>query len=338
MASWTEPDQARGDQEPTLTAAICTRERPRGLERALESLDSQRNPPAQVVVVENAPDPLEANRAVLAAYPEVHHVLEPRQGLDFARNRALGEARGDVVAFLDDDVVLDPGWCGALRRAFREHPEVGLCTGRVKALALETRGQRLFEANGGYDRGPEPLVLPAPGRARLGRLPAPAIAWAVSVGNGSSLAVRRKLALELGGFAQGLDLGPFLPAGGDHDLLWRVLCAGHRVRYEPEALSYHEHRRELDAVHHQIVHQQRGLVAMLTKAALETRGRRRWGVLVFWVWRLLKPGVRLVRRMAGLDPLPAPVLASMWWHAARGPASYVRGRREARRRRAAPVP
>ena len=55
----------------------------------------------------------------------------------------------------------------------------------------------------------------------------------------------------------------------------------------------------------------------------------------YLTWRLVKPGVRLVRRAAGRDPLPAPVLARMWWNCWAGLVAYPRARRLARARREA---
>ncbi len=116
------------------------------------------------------------------------------------------------------------------------------------------------------------------------------------------------------------------------DVLWRLLVAGYEIVYEPDALAWHEHRRELAAVFDQIVGHQRGLIGFLAKAATQARGGARFSVLGFLAWRLLKPGVRLVLRLAGKDPLPAPVLLRMWWNCWLGVGAYPVARRAARRR------
>jgi len=328
------------ESAPYLAAAICTRNRPEGLRVALASLQDQGPALREIVVVENAPAPSPAVAQVVEEFreasrgePSLRLELEPIEGLDFARNRALDAASAPVVAFLDDDVQVAPGWAEAFIAVFQDNPGVGLCTGRVLPLSVEAPGQQIFEANGGYDRGTESIVLPPGTEERLAGRRAPLMAWAVSVGNGSSLAVGRDAALELGGFDEGLDMGRFLPAGGDHDMLWRILQAGHQVQYVPGALAYHDHRREAREAYDQIVNQQRGLVAMLTKGALTTRGKNRLGAWTFLLWRLLKPGARLVSRTLGRDPLPYSVIFRMWWHCLRGPLSYPQGQQEARRRR-----
>ena len=282
------------------------------LERALRSLLAQSSPPAEILVVDNAPAGDATRRLVAAQFPGARYVCEPAPGLDVARNRALADASQPTVAFFDDDVVLDSGWTRALAEALTRHSNAGAVTGRVEALALETEGQRMFEANGGYGRGSARVALPRDARRRLHGLPAPLIAWAVSLGNGSSFAVRREAALEVGGFDEALDRPPRLPGGGDMDLLWRLLEAGYDVLYEPDALAMHEHRRDAAAACDQIVGHQRAQSAWLAKAVLRSSGRRKVSVLLFLLWRLVKPGVRLVRRAAGRDPLPARVLLRMW--------------------------
>jgi len=315
-----------------LSAAVCTRERPILLQRALDSLLHQTVPPAEILVVDNAPGNAAVRVLVASRFPSVRYVAEPVPGLDFARNRALVEARHEALAFLDDDAVADRNWAGALLQVFQTEPRVAVCTGRVEPLGLNTPGERLFEANGGFARGLERIVLPDHADRPLHGRPAPLIAWAISVGSGCSYAVRREPALALGGFDEALDLGMPLPGGGDHDFLWRALRAGHSVVYEPRALAWHEHRTEASAACDQIVGHQRAVVAFLAKHLVADR-RGRPTLAGYTGWRLAKPGVRLLRRALGRDPLPASVLLRMWWNCWMGLTAYPRARRLARERR-----
>lgn len=318
-----------------LSVAVCTRGRTAMLARTLDSLESQRGAIDEIVVVDNAPADDATRELVTGRYPRVRYAREPAQGLDFARNRALVTARGDVVAFLDDDAVAAEGWARALLAVFEADPAVAICTGRVEALGVGSEGERAFEANGGFSRGDRQIRLPADAARPLHGRPVPLIAWAVSVGSGCSYAVRRAVALELGGFDEALDLGAALPGGGDHDLLWRALEAGHSVVYEPAASARHEHRASAAGAHDQIVGHQRALLAFLTKHLV--RGRRARAPIAGYVaWRLVKPGVRLIRRALGRDPLPASVLVSMWWNCWAGLVAYPGAQRLARTRRAAP--
>ncbi len=314
-----------------MTAAICTRGRTAQVGRALKSLLESSARPAEILIVDNAPND-DSTRRLVGRFADARYVLEPTPGLDYARNRALAEAQHPIVGFLDDDAVADSGWGSAIAKVFEGDAKVGACTGRVEALSLETPAQRLFEANGGYSRGAEPIRLPLEANRRLHGLKAPLIAWAVSIGNGCGLAVRRDLVLTLGGFDEALDCGDALPGGGDLDMLWRMIDAGYQVAYEPAALAWHEHRREMEELTIQLAGHQRALVAFLTKTAAQARGRSRFSVLAFLGWRLIKPGARLARRLFGRDPLPARILFAMWRDAWRGPAAYRSARRREQRR------
>ena len=69
----------------------------------------------EVLVIDNAPSD-DATAELVKTFPGVRYVPEPRPGLDFARNRAWIEATGELIAYLDDDVIVDSGWLAGLRR------------------------------------------------------------------------------------------------------------------------------------------------------------------------------------------------------------------------------
>lgn len=317
----------------TISAAICTRNRPLQLTRALESLLAQSTAPHEIIVVDNAPSDDATARLMAEGFAGVRYMREPVPGLDFARNRALHTSTADLVAFLDDDAVADRDWCRTLKQVFESTPDVAVCTGRVEPLLLATPGQLLFELNGGFSRGERRIRLPDDAVERLHGWPAPLIAWAISVGCGCNYAVRRTVALGLGGFDEALDLGAPLAGGGDHDLLWRALESGWRVDYEPEAVAWHEHRHEIDAAYDQIIGHQRAMLAFLSKHLSRASLRTAMPLLMYLGWRLLKPGVRLVRRGLGRDPLPPTVLLRMWGNCVLGLSAYRLARRIAKRRR-----
>lgn len=323
---------ASGGRLP-VTVAVCTCDRPASLARTLRSLEGQIRAPQEILVVDNGSRP-GTEELLRREFPLVRLVREPVPGLDFARNRAIATANSDIVVFLDDDAVAEPGWVAAVVEPLLENPSVAACTGRVEALSLDTEAQRLFEANGGFSRGNTNIRLPRDAYLPLHGRSAPLIAWAVSIGSGCSLAVRRDVARAIGGFDEALDLGPALPGGGDHDMLWRLLQAGYEIVYQPSAVARHEHRQDLGAAEAQIVGHQRALIALLSKQVVITRGMARWGVAAFLGWRLAKPGVRLARRLVGRDPLPARLLLRMWAHCWSGLWAYPRARAVARQRAA----
>lgn len=227
---WTAHDDSTAPV-PTATVAVCTRDRPADLKRCLGSLMRLVNDGQEVLVIDNCPTTT-ATREVTASYPGVRYVLEQRPGLDRARNRALVEARGDVVAFCDDDAAPDPNWLHALLRNF-DDPLVMCVTGLTMPAELETEAQEWFERYSPFGRGFSRVVFDSASLApeRVGR-----------VGAGANMALRRRVLAELGPFDEALDAGTPTHSGGDTDYFMRVLAAGYRIVYDPCALSWHRHR------------------------------------------------------------------------------------------------
>src|SRR5206468_1882049 len=63
-------------------------------------------------------------------FPAFRYLHEPRPGVAFARKRGLSEARGGLVAFVDDDCLLEPDWIAHALQFAREHPRAGAFGGR----------------------------------------------------------------------------------------------------------------------------------------------------------------------------------------------------------------
>ena len=136
---------------PDCTLAICTRERPEDLTRALRAIVALRPLPAAILVVDNHPE-TPRTRAVVEGFPTVRYVREDRPGLDAARNRALREAATPIVAFSDDDAVPENDWLDHLLGPFAD-PRVWGATGLTLPLELETPAQEWFERHSPFGRG-----------------------------------------------------------------------------------------------------------------------------------------------------------------------------------------
>ena len=107
---------------PTLSVVICTRDRPELLARCLDSLTPALDPADDVLVVDNAPSSQATQRLVQSRPPNrppIRYVLEPRPGLDIARNRGIRESKGALVVYCDDDVIVEASWLRRLKAASR---------------------------------------------------------------------------------------------------------------------------------------------------------------------------------------------------------------------------
>jgi GT2 family glycosyltransferase len=292
---------------PEITVAICSKDRWDWVERLLGSLAPlQAEGAFDVVVIDNASSD-DRLRRVCAEHDWVRYFFEPLVGLNFARNRAVREARGEVVAFLDDDVVVDRTFLKGLRRAWAENPDAGCVTGLVLPMALETEAQVRFELRGGFRRGFRPIRY---GPVRYRSFLYPCIGG--HFGAGANMSLRRDLVLRLGGFDEALDTGRPLPGGGDLDIFYRVLRSGAMLVYEPQAAVYHEHRRELAALGRQYYTWGLGFMAFIEKsmqsdAAMRPVFRQ---LVSYWFTFQLK---RLPQRLFGHEPTPVRMILGEIW-------------------------
>lgn len=305
----------------TVTVAVCTRDRPEDLARCLDALEAVRYPALELLVVDNAPATRDSERLVLAR-PGVRYVRELRPGLDWARNCAIREAGGEILAFTDDDVVVDPDWVSALAAVFREDPDAGAVTGLVVALELETRAQHLFETYRSFARGPtrmRAVVAGGPVAARHGATG--------SFGTGANMAFRRRLLEELGGFDPCLGAGTPTRGGDDLDMLFRVLKAGHALVYEPGAVVRHRHRRAMFALTGQIRDHGISFSSYVVRS-MAAYPDERWAFVKLWAWWVGKTCYRLARpKAAPAAPMRRLALAEL--------SGLVRGLGRYRRARAA---
>ena len=306
-----------------VTVAVCTRNRTEDLRRCLRSLRGIEYPYLDLVVVDNAPADSATARLVSSEFPTVRYVVEPDAGLDRARNRAIQECRGEILAFADDDVVVDPEWVSSIVRVFECDSNVGAVTGLVLPLELETEAQHLFEVYGGFGRGFErrwyradPRHLVSPDYGGTGRL-----------GTGANMAFRRSLFDRIGRFDPALDVGTCTNGGGDLDMFFRVLKSGSTFVYEPAALVRHRHRRQMTALRTQIANNGVGFYSFLTRTADaypdESRSIVHLGIWWFWWWNVR----RTARRLVGREPVPLSLLWAELVGSIQGTRRYHRARR-----------
>ena len=302
------------------------------LERCLHSLLRIDRSDLDVIVVDNRPatgETLALVSRMAASDGRVRYVAEPRKGSSVARNRGLAEAaNADYVAFTDDDVVVDPQWLHYLLSPFSDDA-VTAVTGMVLPLELETPAQKHFEQYGGFSKGMRCRSYDLHAGRADDRLLYPF--WGGVFGSGNSMAFRRAALVAAGGFDPALGGGT--PTGGGEDIaaFSDAILRGGRLVYEPRSLCWHEHRRDVQALHHQLFNYGSGFSAALCKAA--SRDRR----FVRAAARSIPIAIVLLcrRALAGADErqgqLPRELARLEYSGMLRGPLLYAKSVRRTRR-------
>ncbi|GAN33091.1 MAG: glycosyltransferase [Candidatus Brocadia sp. AMX2] len=260
------PHPVYNEPPPLVTVAVCTRDRVADLAQCLDSLSRIDYQKLDVLVVDNAPNSTATEQLVRTSYPNMRYVREPRPGLDWARNRAIIESRGEIIAYTDDDVVVDSGWIKAIAAVFAENAEVMAVTGLVVPYELETEAQLLFEQCGGFGRGFERKWC----RVNIERGERAASLHGITgkYGTGANMAYRRCLFDRIGYFDPALDVGTVTNGGGDLEMFFRVLKAGYSLVYEPGAIVRHCHRRDYAHLKTQLSTWGTAFYAYLTRSIL----------------------------------------------------------------------
>ncbi len=240
----------------TVSVVICTRDRPEHLAQCLESLLHLSPLPEEIIVVDNAPTS-DATQLLVANLPQIRYVLEPRPGLDYARNAGIRNSTKNIIVYTDDDVLIHPNWIQQIKRAFAD-PETMAVTGLVFAAALETESQYIFERFWSFNRGYQPLVYDRVYFRKYWVIGAPA--W--RIGAGANMAFRREIFSKIGDFDERLDVGA-AGCSGDSEFWYRILASGFTCRYDPMVVAYHYHRREMAGLKKQIFYYMRGHVTEL---------------------------------------------------------------------------
>jgi glycosyltransferase involved in cell wall biosynthesis len=305
---------------PLVSVAICTLDRAWSIGATLNSLLHQTYTNIEVLVIDNGSSSDETKRLVNEKYPAFRYIYESRLGLNHARNRAMREARGKIVAFIDDDGIADPGWVQALVPLF-DDPAVMCATGLVAPAQLDTPGQDLFERYGyskGFYRVEFRLDAPPPNL--------PGFPYKGYLGTGCNCALRRTAYDLIGPFDPRLDMGTPVPGGGDHDIFARIIRAGYTLVYDPGPVVFHQHLADLEIVVKRLGQYQESFLAFITKSILSDRARalRLARHMIYWYCRKTARGIAAVLTK---HDRPFALVLSEALGAWRGPLALYRSHR-----------
>ncbi|HRO42307.1 MAG TPA: glycosyltransferase family A protein [Flavipsychrobacter sp.] len=216
-----------------VSAVICSYNRARFIIDAVESIFNQHfdKEKYEVIVVDN--NSTDNTLALLEKYKSDHpeynfrFVTEENQGVAFARNRCAREAKGAIVAYLDDDSKAQPGWLKMITDFFDKNPEAYSIGGKITPYFLTTTpdwySKYFFGLVGKFDQGENIKQL-------IGqRYPC-----------GANMAFRKKVFDEIGYFNTALGRsGTGLLANEEKDIYMRILRHGKKVFYLPDVEVLH---------------------------------------------------------------------------------------------------
>lgn len=217
-----------------ITVVLCTYNRATSLTKALDSVAVSKVPAPtswEVLVIDNRSTDTTPSVVddVSRRYPgRFRYIFEPEPGKSYALNTAIRAARGSILAFMDDDVIVDPNWLQNLTVHLQRGKWVG-AGGRIFP-AWTSPAPRWLPSNDRYGLAPLVMFDLGPDQGQLHEPPF-----------GTNMAYQRDVFDKYGLFR--IDLGPNAKSeirGEDTEFGRRLLAAKECLRYEPSAVVYHE--------------------------------------------------------------------------------------------------
>ena len=216
-----------------ITVLVCTYNRSETLGETIESVATQTLPQSvswELLIVDNnsSDDTRRVVEDFRQRYPgRIRYFFEPQQGLSYARNTGIREAKGEILVFIDDDETAEAGWLENLTANLQSGEWAGV-------------GGRVL---------PPPSFSPPPWLPRKSLFAsAPLATFDLGLEArqlneppfGANMAFRREVFDSYGGFRTDLGrMGKSMISNEDTEFGRRLLAAGLRLRYEPSALIYH---------------------------------------------------------------------------------------------------
>lgn len=296
---------------PLISVVVCSCNGARTIRDTLEGLQRLAYPKLDVIVIDDGSK--DATAAIAAEYEFVRLTSTPNRGLSAARNLGWQQARGEIVAYIDDDAYPDPHWLHFLAYRFMTGDWVGVGGPNIAPHGDGPIADCVANAPG----GPVQVLL------------TDTLAEHVP---GCNMAFRRDALAAIDGFDH-----RYRAAGDDVDLCWRLQARGGRIGFHAGAMDWHHRRNSLSMYWKQ----QQGYgkaEALLEEKLAAARAsfpvppadareavQRRW---ITFFMHLQQPMARLIgRRKHGLTPwrrrgdagdAPAQATSQVWsetWHA-----------------------
>jgi glycosyltransferase involved in cell wall biosynthesis len=226
-----------------ISIILCTHNRASLLKDALGSLRAMIVPAgctAELIIVDNAStdDTASVIKKFSRDYKMIPsaYLFEPRLGKTYALNRGIKEAKGDIIALVDDDHIVSTEYLNAIDNAISQNPEFSLFCGRVIPDWDGTEPRWL------HDRSVYPIrPFPIPCFDLGDSLQEIVLKKGMSVPGAGNLIIRKSVFRRIGEFSERLGpKGHNLSGGEDIELVKRALKYGERLLYVPHVMQYHQ--------------------------------------------------------------------------------------------------
>lgn len=201
---------------PKISVVVCSFNGARTINETLRGISKLRYPDYEAIVIDDGST--DNTAAIAAQYPDMKLISTPNNGLSHARNLGWQAAKGEIVAYIDDDAYPDPDWLTYLTETFRSGEYVGVGGPNLPPPDDGPIAQCVAKSPG----GPVHVLLTDTEAEHIPGCNMSFLRWALET---------------VGGFDK-----QFRVAGDDVDLSWRLQERGWKLGFSPAALVWHHSR------------------------------------------------------------------------------------------------
>jgi GT2 family glycosyltransferase len=214
--------------QPLVSLIVVNWNGGRYLEECLNSILNQSYKPTEILIVDNASS--DDSHTILEKFPSIR-LIQNRSNLGYgpANNQGISAARGEIIAFINNDVVLDPDWLGNIVSVLLSSENIGMCAGKTLSYfqkdTIDNTGHLLFWD--GINRGRGRMQKDA------GQFDEVRHAFFPS---GSACVFKTSAFQQIGTFDE-----DFFLYGDDAEIGIRARLAGWECAFVPNAVAYHRY-------------------------------------------------------------------------------------------------
>lgn len=215
---------------PDASLILCSRNRPQLLADTVDSILAGDHVPTELIIVDDSDEPHPSLSCFTSPDScNVRYLWTHSLGLSRANNDGVAVAQYSILVFTQDDMLVAPDWYATIVGALAEAGEYSVVTGQVAPTSAE--------AEGGFAPSTKEDAVPAVYTHAADE----------DILYVQNMALYRSALHAIGGFDERLGPGTVFPAAEDNDFAFRLLRAGYRILYVPQAVVYHRAWRSKNA-------------------------------------------------------------------------------------------
>lgn len=209
-----------------ISVIIATKNRASHFDNCLNKILKSVEMPLEIIVVDQSTNSKTRKLIFGENIKLIKYFHLNSKGKSKSLNYAISKAKGKIIAFTDDDCLVDKNWIKNINKTFNKHKNISLCFG--KTLPYKSKQHKKAFCPCTFKKNPD----------KFGITEKPGPHWE-NVGFGNNMAIKTKVLKKIGLFKEWLGPGSIGSNAEDAEIINRSLINGYKIGYEPTMLVYH---------------------------------------------------------------------------------------------------